>query len=138
MTSRISFFIPEAYRSRRRPHTAATSGRARIGFDPQRVAVSAIMRNLARLGYRFVTPTPASHARVLKRLPDKTAYKIVRWKNILMQIATYELARRRPGAHRLPAARERGQHGQSARAGRPRGTRPGAPGATTGCWGRRR
>ncbi|MDQ4053401.1 MAG: NAD(P)/FAD-dependent oxidoreductase [Actinomycetota bacterium] len=36
-------------------------------------------------------------AKVLRRLPDKTAYTIVRWKNILTQIATYELARRRPG-----------------------------------------
>jgi monooxygenase len=36
-------------------------------------------------------------AKLLRRLPEKTAYKIVRWKNILTQIATYELARRRPG-----------------------------------------
>jgi monooxygenase len=36
-------------------------------------------------------------ARLLKRLPDRTAYSLVRWKNILTQIVTYQLARRRPG-----------------------------------------
>jgi monooxygenase len=36
-------------------------------------------------------------ARLLRRLPARTAYSLVRWKNILTQIATYQLARRRPG-----------------------------------------
>jgi cation diffusion facilitator CzcD-associated flavoprotein CzcO len=35
-------------------------------------------------------------ARLLRRLPDKAKFGIVRWKNVLMQIATYQLARRRP------------------------------------------
>jgi len=35
-------------------------------------------------------------ARLLRRLPDKASFAIVRWKNVLSQIATYQLARRRP------------------------------------------
>jgi len=35
-------------------------------------------------------------ARLLRRLPGKATFAITRWKNVLMQIATYQLARRRP------------------------------------------
>ncbi|HEX2392781.1 MAG TPA: NAD(P)/FAD-dependent oxidoreductase [Solirubrobacterales bacterium] len=31
-----------------------------------------------------------------RRLPTRTAYMLVRWKNVLLQTATYQLARRRP------------------------------------------
>jgi cation diffusion facilitator CzcD-associated flavoprotein CzcO len=37
-------------------------------------------------------------ARFLRRwLPEKAAYAIVRWKNVLLQMASYQLSRRRPG-----------------------------------------
>jgi monooxygenase len=35
-------------------------------------------------------------AKLLRRLPEKASFAIVRWKNVLLQIATFQLARRRP------------------------------------------
>jgi cation diffusion facilitator CzcD-associated flavoprotein CzcO len=36
--------------------------------------------------------------RLRRALPDKAAYAIVRWKNVLLQMASYQLSRRRPKA----------------------------------------
>ncbi len=46
----------------------------------------------------YILPTPGRDplARLLRWLPDRATYSIVRWKSVLMQIATYQLARRRP------------------------------------------
>jgi len=46
--------------------------------------------------YIITTPGRDPLARLLSRLPNRAKFGIVRWKNVLMQIATYQLARRRP------------------------------------------
>jgi cation diffusion facilitator CzcD-associated flavoprotein CzcO len=46
----------------------------------------------------YIVPTPARDplARLLRRLPQKPKFAIVRWKNVLVQIGTFQLARRWP------------------------------------------
>ena len=46
--------------------------------------------------YILATPGRDPLAKLLRRLPEKAKFAIVRWKNVLMQIATFQLARRRP------------------------------------------
>ncbi|HEX5762902.1 MAG TPA: NAD(P)/FAD-dependent oxidoreductase [Solirubrobacterales bacterium] len=49
----------------------------------------------------YIVSQPAADrvANGLRRfLPDRAAYSIVRWKNVLLQTAVYQLSRRRPGA----------------------------------------
>jgi cation diffusion facilitator CzcD-associated flavoprotein CzcO len=49
----------------------------------------------------YVVSLPAEDAianRLRRMLPDGAAYAIVRWKNVLLQMASYQLSRRRPGA----------------------------------------
>ena len=46
--------------------------------------------------YILAMPGRDPLARLLRRLPDRATFAITRWKNVLMQIATYQLARRRP------------------------------------------
>ena len=65
--------------------------------------VPAMAKDAARVTMLQRSPTyilsmPARDpvARLLRGLPEKTKFSIVRWKNVLMQIATYQLARRRP------------------------------------------
>ena len=47
----------------------------------------------------YVVSMPAEDAiagRLRRMLPDRAAYAIVRWKNVLLQLASYQLSRRRP------------------------------------------
>ena len=47
----------------------------------------------------YVVSMPAEDAiasRLRRVLPDRAAYAIVRWKNVLLQMASYQLSRRRP------------------------------------------
>jgi Predicted flavoprotein involved in K+ transport len=47
----------------------------------------------------YVVSMPAEDAiagRLRRMLPDRAAYAIVRWKNVLLQMASYQLSRRRP------------------------------------------
>ena len=47
----------------------------------------------------YIVSLPAEDriAIALRRvLPDRAAYPIVRWKNVLLQMASYQLSRRRP------------------------------------------
>jgi cation diffusion facilitator CzcD-associated flavoprotein CzcO len=49
----------------------------------------------------YVVSLPAEDAianRLRRMLPDGAAYAIVRWKNVLLQMASYQLSRRRPEA----------------------------------------
>jgi cation diffusion facilitator CzcD-associated flavoprotein CzcO len=46
--------------------------------------------------YILAVPSRDPIARLLRWLPQKAKFGITRWKNVLMQIATYQLARRRP------------------------------------------
>ncbi len=46
--------------------------------------------------YILAMPGRDPLARLLRWLPDRATFAITRWKNVLMQIATYQLARRRP------------------------------------------
>ena len=46
--------------------------------------------------YILAVPGRDPVARLLRWLPQKAKFGITRWKNVLMQIATYQLARRRP------------------------------------------
>ncbi|HEX3041142.1 MAG TPA: NAD(P)/FAD-dependent oxidoreductase [Solirubrobacterales bacterium] len=49
-------------------------------------------------GYVVTLPAQDPIAKVLRRfLPDKVRYGIVRWKNVLTQMAFYQLSRRAPG-----------------------------------------
>jgi cation diffusion facilitator CzcD-associated flavoprotein CzcO len=46
--------------------------------------------------YILAMPGRDPLARLLRWLPDKATFAITRWKNVLMQLVTYQLARRRP------------------------------------------
>ena len=50
--------------------------------------------------YVLSLPAHDALAQRLERLPQKLAYPIVRWKNILVAMASYQLSRRRPGVLR--------------------------------------
>jgi monooxygenase len=50
----------------------------------------------------YILPLPGRDplARLLRRLPDKQRFAVVRWKNVLSQLGTFTLARRRPALAR--------------------------------------
>ncbi len=73
------------------------SGATAVTLVPAMARDAAMVTMLQRSPtYILSMPGRDPLARLLRRLPDKTTYAIVRWKNVLMQIATYQLARRRP------------------------------------------
>jgi monooxygenase len=76
------------------------SGATAITLVPA-LAQSAAHVTMLQRSPTYVASLPAEDgvARLLRKaLPAKAAYTIVRWKNILFTMATFQLSRRRPGA----------------------------------------
>ncbi|HEX3324545.1 MAG TPA: NAD(P)/FAD-dependent oxidoreductase, partial [Solirubrobacterales bacterium] len=65
------------------------------------LAATAVQVTMLQRSPTYVVSLPAEDAianRLRRVLPDRAAYAIVRWKNVLLQMASYQLSRRRPEA----------------------------------------
>ena len=73
------------------------SGATAVTLVPAMAGTAAHVTMLQR-SPTYILPLPARDplARLLRRLPDRLRFSIVRWKNVLTQLGTYTLARRRP------------------------------------------
>jgi cation diffusion facilitator CzcD-associated flavoprotein CzcO len=74
------------------------SGAAAMTLVPALAETAAQVTMLQR-SPTYVVSMPAEDAianRLRRVLPDRAAYAIVRWKNVLLQMASYQLSRRRP------------------------------------------
>ncbi len=73
------------------------SGATAVTLVPAMASDAASVTMLQR-SPTYIVPSPARDplARLLRRLPQRPKFSIVRWKNVLVQMATFNLARRRP------------------------------------------
>ncbi|MFC1413485.1 flavin-containing monooxygenase [Streptacidiphilus sp. N1-12] len=75
------------------------SGATAVTLVPSMARTAAHVTMLQR-SPSYVAALPGKDAladRLRRRLPAGTAYRVIRWKNVLFSMATYQLSRRRPG-----------------------------------------